>query len=370
MRRHAAAQPLGRGSRPSAPGWRPARRCARRSRGRPGAAASASTSSPTPGERSARARRPPAAGRTSGTARGGRGRRRRGTAAAWRATRRSSCGAGGRRAVGVGRRLGDPAVAGAPSTSGTSAATRCWARKMRKTASSSAGVRSRSSRRRSGRSTAREPVAEAGRAARRARRRGSAGSGGSARGRSGTRSSVLACSPAGRLRLSSARSANRVSSSISRGQHVDARRPRLVAGGEVARQRRRSRGVDVEAQQDAPTGRPAGGAARSAGSATARRRRAGRGRRRPPTAGRLARRRRRAARGAPAAPWSRPGCRSIDQQLLDAARRTARAARSPSSCDSSTSDRRAGLDLVADRDRRRDDQRGRGRAHARRPRRG
>ena len=85
-----------------------------------------------------RARRRPAAGRTSGSGRCGPGRRRPGTAAGWTGPAARGGRAPSRRARSVG---GGSAIQRWSSSvaSATSGAERCWARKIRKTASSSCG---------------------------------------------------------------------------------------------------------------------------------------------------------------------------------------------------------------------------------------
>ena len=187
-----------------------------------------------------------AAGRTSGTRRCGPGRRPPGSAAGWR---RPAGPAPPRRP-----RCSSPPGGASPShccssavTTAASAPARCCARKIRNTASSSSGVRSRSVD-----AVVRErPASRPGtsRAARPARRRGSAGRCGSARGGCAPGVSAVVSSPAGRLRLSSDRSAKTAAGRLrppaagrgelrARGQVVG-ERPALVAR------------VDVEAEQQA-----------------------------------------------------------------------------------------------------------------------
>ena len=223
------------------------------------------------GEDARRAPRRRAAGRTSGTARCGPGRRRRGSAAgsrrrAGRARRGRPRRAGG---AGPARRS---SAGGSPWPAATSGAERCWARKTRKTASSSSGVRSRSV----DAVVAQHPgelVAELLRAGRRARRRGSAGRCGSAPAGCARGSSVCRSSPAGRLRLSSAKSANSSSSAISlaerdrRPRRRARRAPRGSRRASAARRagRRRSRGR-IARQVARCRGRRARAARRPAGA--------------------------------------------------------------------------------------------------------
>ena len=112
-----------------------------------------------------------------------------------------------------------------------SADARCWARKIRKTAASSSGVRSRSVDAVVAEHLG-EPGLEASPAARPARRRGSAGRCGSTRAGCARGCRPSASSPAGRLRLSSDRSANTV-------EQLDLARP--AAGGRLGGRPRAAR---------------------------------------------------------------------------------------------------------------------------------
>ena len=128
-------------------------------------------------------------------------------------------------------------------TTATSAAVRCWARKIRKTASSSSGVRSRLGRRRSGAAPSTAWCGSA-RAAPPGRRRGSAGRCGSAR---------AGCAPA--RRHGSPRRPGGCGSARAGRRRPAARRSRSRAGSRPRRRARR-----------APPGSPPGCAPSSCGS--------------------------------------------------------------------------------------------------------
>ena len=162
------------------------------------------------GQDARRARRRPAAGRTSGSGCCGPGRRPPGTAAGWHRTSRSRSSRAGPAQLLAPAAARRSSAGAARSTRRTSGAERCWARKIRNTASSSCGRPVQVGDAVVGEHRG-QPVAELlGQAAAldvEALQVGVEVLRGLC-----TRSSVCSSSPAGRLRLSSARSANRPSS--------------------------------------------------------------------------------------------------------------------------------------------------------------
>ena len=259
-----------------------------------------------PGEDAWPARRRRAAGRTSGTGRCGRGRRRRGSAAGWRATSRSRTSRARLSSGGSGQGSASQRWS-SDVASWTSGAERCWARKTRKTASSSSGVRSklgdavvRAAPWRACRGSSREGP--------RARRRGSAGRCGSARG--GCARGARCGAPRRPGGCGSARRSRR----RPRGLHLvgerraaPLRRARRAPRGSSAASvpRRAGRCRSRAPWRRGPPGR--GPHALQPWSRPVRVRRAGRGRRSrqaPPRPPRRRRRRARAARsGAPVSTW-------------------------------------------------------------------